>query len=176
MTIKDNNQRYGKVSRILHWGLALLILWQFLSAAARFFFEDTSIEAFFWPTHKPVGFLILVLMVLRLVWALLNVKRRPESVNLLAKLGHASMYLLLIAVPVVALFRQYGAGRSFEPFGIPVFSGFEGEKIRWMIDLGSDFHSTLGWILLALIVGHIMMAFWRQKSDKTSVIPRMWGK
>ena len=176
MTIKDNNQRYGTVSRILHWGLALLITWQFLSAAARFFFEDTSIEAFFWPTHKPVGFLILVLMVLRLAWALINMKKRPASVNLLAKLGHASIYLLLLAVPTVALFRQYGSGRTFEPFGIPVFPGFEGEKIRWMIDLGSDFHSTLGWILLAFTVGHILMAVFHKKITNKSVLSRMWGK
>lgn len=176
MTIKDNKQRYGAVSRLLHWGLALMILWQFISASARFFFEDTAIEAFFWPTHKPVGFIILALMMLRLAWALVNVKKRPESINLLAKLGHASLYLLLLAVPMVALFRQYGSGRSFEPFGIPVFSGFEGEKIRWMIDLGSNFHSTLGWILLAFIVGHIAMVKIHQKWGKHRVLSRMWSK
>lgn len=175
--IKDNNQRYGRVSRVLHWGMALLILWQFLSAGAHFFFDETAIEAFFWPTHKPVGFLILALVVIRILWALINLSNRPASVNLLAKLGHISLYALLLAIPTIALMRQYGSGRSFEPFGIPLFAGFESDKIQWMIDLGSNFHSTLGWILLALIVGHVVMAIWHRKSkSQEDVIPRMWGK
>ena len=175
--IKDTSTYYGRVSRVLHWGMALLILWQFLSAGSHFLLDDTAIEAFFWPTHKPVGFLILVLMVIRLLWALMNLTKRPAAISLLAKLGHISLYLLLLAIPSVALLRQYGSGRSFEPFGIPVFSGFDGEKIKWMTDLGSDFHSILGWILLALIVGHIVMARWHRKSQShENVIPRMWGK
>ena len=102
---------------------------------------------------------------------------RPAAVSILSRLGHISLYLLLLVIPAVALLRQYGSGRSFEVFGVPVFSGFEGEKIEWMIDLGSTFHSTLGWILLALIIGHIGMAFWHKHSAKQeNVLPRMWGR
>lgn len=169
----DSSTRYGTVTRFLHWGMALLILWQFLSAAARYFFEDTAIEAFFWPTHKPLGVLLLVLMVTRLLWAVMHLKKRPPSVNLLAKLGHVLLYLMVVTVPVLALLRQYGSGRAFEVFGIPIFSGFEGEKIRWMLDLGSDWHGELGWALLALILGHILMA-WRHRNTDQDVLPRMW--
>ena len=34
MPIQDSNDRYGTVSRVLHWGMALLLVWQFLSAGA----------------------------------------------------------------------------------------------------------------------------------------------
>ncbi len=173
MQIKDNSEKYGTISKFLHWGMALLILWQFLSAAAHYFFEDTTIEAFFWPTHKPLGVLLLLLMVLRLLWALVNHSNRPPSVGLLAKLGHMTLYLLVIATPTVALLRQYGSGRAFEAFGVPVFAGFEGEKIKWMLDLGSNFHGELGWVLLALIVGHIVMAYRHRKNPNTDVLPRM---
>ena len=176
MTIQDNQDRYGKVSRFLHWGMALLIIWQFLGASAHFFFDETPVEAFFWPTHKPVGFLILLLMVVRVIWALLNISKRPQSINWLAKLGHIALYLLLIAVPTVALIRQYGSGRAFEVFGVPIFEGFDSGKISWMTDLGSNFHSLLGWVLLALIVGHIVMAIWHRKNGQSNVIARMWGK
>ena len=91
--MKDNNQRYGTVSRLLHWGMALLILWQFLSAAAHYFFEDTAIEAFFWPTHKPLGVVLLVLIIIRVLWALVNASRRPASLNLMSKPGHLALYL-----------------------------------------------------------------------------------
>lgn len=174
MTTQDNHQKYGSVSRLLHWGMALLILWQFLSAAAHYFLEDTAIEAFFWPTHKPLGVLLLVLMVLRLLWALVNASKRPPSVNVLSKLGHWALYLLVIVVPTIGLLRQYGSGRAFEPFGIPVFAGFEGDKIDWMLQLGGDWHGELGWVLLLLIVGHVLMAIKHRKSQP-EVFKRMGG-
>ncbi|HEY9031565.1 MAG TPA: cytochrome b/b6 domain-containing protein [Kangiella sp.] len=177
MSLKDNSERYGHVSRVLHWGMALLLLWQFLSAAAHFFFDDTAIEAFFWPTHKPLGALLFILIIVRIVWALMNVSNRPHSVSWFARIGHIVLYLLLLAIPALALLRQYGSGRTFEPFGIPVFSGFESDKIEWMTDLGSLLHGELGWVLLALTVGHIVMSFWHKRSEAyKNVISRMWVK
>src|SRR5690554_598404 len=163
MALKDNAERYGIVSKVLHWGMALLILWQFLSAASHYFFEDTAIEAFFWPTHKTLGVLLLVLMLLRLMWSLVNRSNRPQSVSWFSRLGHLAMYILVIVIPIIALLRQYGSGRSFDLFGVSIFAGFEGEKIQWMLDLGSDFHGELGWILLLLIAGHIIMTYIHQK-------------
>lgn len=173
--IKDNSVRYGTVSRFLHWGMALLALLQLLSAGAHYLLEDSAVEKLLWPLHKPVGFCIFVLIIFRIIWALTHAAKRPRSINLLSKLGHISLYLLLLLVPTVALIRQYGSGRAFEPLGLPIFSGFDGDKIQWMIDLGSQWHGLLGWILFLLIVGHIAMAWVHQKSpSKENVLKRMW--
>jgi len=177
MGIKDNKHSYGQVSRILHWGMALLLLWQFLSAASHFFFDDTAIEAFFWPTHKPMGFLLFVLIIIRIIWALMNVSRRPPSINWFARLGHITLYILMLAIPSLGLLRQYGSGRSFEVFGITIFSGFESEKIQWTLDLGGLLHGELGWLLLALTIGHVIMSYWHKRTGSNkNVMPRMWGK
>ena len=38
-------------------------------------------------------------------------------------------------------------------------------------------HGVLGWVLLAMIVGHIGMALLhRKQSGQINVLPRMWGK
>ena len=55
LPIMDNSQRYGVISRLLHWGMALLFAWQFTSATAHWLFPDTPFEEFFWGTHYPVG-------------------------------------------------------------------------------------------------------------------------
>ena len=60
VTVQDTPYRYGLVSRGLHWGMALLFVWQFTSAALQLFVEATPLESFFWPTHRlrrvhPVG-------------------------------------------------------------------------------------------------------------------------
>lgn len=173
--LRDNETRYGAVSRFLHWGMALLVVWQCGSSAARFFMEDSAIEQFMWPTHKPVGLLIFVFMVIRIGWAVMHMSSRPAAVNMLAKLGHIALYAFLFAVPLFALLRQYGSGRTFEAFGITVMAGFEGEKIEWMLELGNNWHGLLGWTLFAFVAGHILMAFvHRYDADKQDIIRRMW--
>lgn len=175
MTLSDSADRYGVVSRTLHWGMALLILWQFLSAGAHLLLEDTAVEAFFWASHKPLGLLLFALMFIRITWAVRNLSRRPQSVSSAASAGHLGLYALLVIVPGLALARQYGSGKPFEPFGIPIFSGFEGEEISWMVAPGNLLHSWLGWLLLAMIAGHIfMVAQHRRSSTHTDVLPRMW--
>ena len=176
MTWTDNQQRYGRVSRLFHWGLALLLTWQFASAVARVLIEDTAVEQFLWSTHRPLGTLILLLIVLRVIWALTQRKHRPPAVHKLALTGHIVLYTLTFLVPLIALIRQYGSGRAFEPFGIPLFSGFEGDRIEWMLSLGGALHGELGWLLLVLTLGHVGMALFHQRSpNQLKVLPRMLG-
>lgn len=165
--------RYDPVSRALHWSMAALLFWQFASAGAHFLFEDTAIEAFLWPTHKPAGVLLLLLALLRLGWAA-SAGRRPPAVDLGSRIGHVVLYVLMIVVPTIALIRQYGSGRAFAPFGIPLFAGFEGERIDWTIRLGGALHGELGWLLLLLVLGHVGMAFVHRDAAGRRVLHRMW--
>lgn len=175
MSFGDNSTRYGLVTRILHWGMAGLLFWQFTSVLAHALFADTGFDRFFWPTHKPVGFLLFILIWLRILWALINRSRRPESLSLAATLGHIALYALMFAVPTAALLRQYGSGRTFEAFGLTIFEGFSGDKIEWMLNIGNNFHGNLGWLLIALALGHIFMVVWHKYSKSSEdVLPRMW--
>lgn len=155
----DSPERYGRVTRILHWAMALLLAWQFTSALTHFLAEDSALDELLWGTHKSVGFLLMLLIVVRVLWALLNLRRRPPAISTAARVGHVVLYVLMLVVPIVALLRQYGSGREFSPFGIPLMPGFdESLKITWMTDLGSNFHSLLGYVLLVLALGHIAFA------------------
>lgn len=174
-TFCDSSSRYGLVTRFLHWGMAVLFASQFTSVGARIFAEDSPFDQFMWATHKPVGALLMLLIVLRTIWAALNFSRRPASVSAAASIGHKLMYVLMFAVPLIGLIRQYGSGRAFSPFGLPLMDGFEGGRIQWMVDLGGNFHGLLGLVLLASIVGHIVAAVWHARSSETTVLPRMVG-
>ncbi len=169
----DDQYRYGTVSRTLHWGMALLLLWQILTVGVRVLMKDSAIDDFMWSTHRPFGALLLLLASIRIIWALINRSHRPPPVNVFAKWGHVTLYVLLFVVPALGLARHYGAGRSFEPFGIPLFSGFDG-RIDWLVEPGNLLHSSLGWTLITLIVGHIFMAIWhRVRTGDQDVLPRM---
>lgn len=174
MSIIDTPQRYGTFTRGLHWIVAILVVWQLVTASVTALAEDSALDELLWATHKPVGFTILTLMVLRLIWALFNLSRRPASISALARLGHIALYALLLIIPALALLRQYGSGRAFEPFGLPLMSGFEGDEIEWLMAPANLLHGWLGWTLFAFALGHVLMTFHHRFSRKSEdVMPRM---
>ena len=91
--------------------------------------------------------------------------------------GTWRFYALLLGIPAFALLRQYGGGKPFEPFGIPLMGGLGGEEIEWM----QVARQSVPWLgpagcCLLMIVGHIVMvARHRKAADQTDVLPRMWG-
>lgn len=173
--LHDSPARYGTLSRFFHWSMAAILAWQFATALAHLLLEDTAIEGFLWGTHKVVGLLLIILVVLRGLWSLHNRGHRPASLSLMAKLGHLALYTLMLVVPAIGLLRQYGSGRAFEPFGLPLMPGFEGGSIGWMTAPGV-LHSWLGWLLLVLIVGHIAMVYvHRRRPRDEDVLARMLG-
>ena len=173
----DTPNRYGTVTRVLHWTMALCIVWMVFSALIPDFLSDRSAQAFFRNGHKHVGSVLFVLIIVRILWAMANASRRPAALSLPAKLGHWALYALMLVIPSVALLRQYGSGRAFSPLGLPIFPGFDqSEKIGWMVDLGGLLHGELAWVLLALVAGHVAMALWhRHKGGAQDVLPRMIG-
>ncbi|WP_022960875.1 cytochrome b [Halopseudomonas pelagia] len=174
--VKDSQQRYGLVSRALHWGMAALLAWQFFTTVVRVLLEDSALDEFAWGTHKTVGTLLMALIVLRLLWALANRLERPPSLNRMALLGHMALYALMLVVPTFALLRQYGSGRELTVLGWQLMPGFDG-KLEWMMTPANLLHGWLGWILLAMIVGHVAMTFYHRRSaTQEDVLPRMVGK
>lgn len=171
-----SRHRYDAVSRGLHWLMALLFFWMYCSAATHYLFSDSVLDKLLWPYHKPVGLVLFVLIILRAGWSLQSRHYRPESLNVAAHIGHKVLYVLMLLIPLIGLLRQYGSGRAFSAFGLPVMEGFEGEKIQWMIDLGSEFHSLLGWVMAVLILGHISAVVLHYRRGESQVLRRMLGK
>lgn len=172
----DSKARYGAISRLLHWAMALAFAWIYSSTGAHYLMADSALDKFLWPTHKQVGVLLMVLLLVRVFWSLLNRHRRPPSLNLAATLGHGVLYAAMFAIPFLGLLRQYGSGRAFSAFGLPLMSGFEGPKVQWMTELGNSFHSLLGWTLLVLIAGHVAVVILHCVKGQGHVLRRMAGR
>lgn len=174
--LRDTPERYGLVTRILHWGMAIIFAWQFLGMIARVTLGRTPLVSTLVGTHSSVGALLFVLVVLRILWGLMNSLRRPAYqqglLGFFAKVGHWTLYALMFIVPLLALVRAYGSGRGFQPFGIPLFSA-TGEQIAWLTAPANAVHGLLAWVLLALIGGHILMALVHRYIIRDGVAERM---
>lgn len=171
----DNSKRYGRISRTFHWLMAALFAWQFAGALLYVGIGDTSLTRFVGGSHFTLGFTLFVLVLLRGAWGLMNLRRRPPHPGRLgsaAVAGHSLIYALMVIVPGISLLRQYGSGKGFSPYGIPIMATRD-DKIVWMVIPGDLFHHWLGFILMAVVAGHITMSILHRVLWKENVLSRM---
>lgn len=176
---RDTPDVYGIVSRCLHWAMAALLAWQWICMACRLALGRTPLTAFMVGSHAPVGTVLLVLVLVRIGWFLLNRRHRPshhgDRLAGLARAGHAALYALMLVIPALALLRHYGAGRALSLFGVPIMAPREA-KIEWMIAPANALHGWLGWLLLALVVGHVGAVLLHRLVWRDGVAARMIGR
>lgn len=178
---RDTPQRYGRATRLLHWGMALLFAWQFAGMIAKVTLgRDAPLTGLLSSAHSHVGLLLLVLIVLRLCWALSQRLQRPRQNTgfwgVAAWLGHAGLYVLMLVVPALAALRMLGNDRAFSWFGVLPLNDGAGPKVEWMTAPASAAHGLLGWVLLALIAGHIGMVLVHRFVWKDGMVQRMLGR
>ncbi|MGU3665136.1 cytochrome b [Methylobacterium sp. A49B] len=174
-TWRDSPQRYGRVSRGFHWLMAALFAWQFTGALLYVAIGDTALTRFVGGSHFTLGATLFALVLLRGAWGLANLPRRPAHTGRLGRaavIGHGVIYGLMIVVPALALLRQYGSGKPFTPYGIPLMPGRD-SKIEWMMIPGDLLHLWLAFLLLAVLIGHVAMAVLHRVIWKDDVIARM---
>src|SRR3546814_14071805 len=93
---RDSKERYGRISRFLHWGMALLIGWQLLKIFDRVADGEHWIGQTLVPWHVSIGTLLLLLIALRTVWAVRQKGSRPEqdpATAFLVRIGHSLLYV-----------------------------------------------------------------------------------
>lgn len=173
----DTPSGYGAISRLLHWGMALLLAWQFTSAILRVVADDTPIEGFFWSTHATVGVTLWLLVLVRGIWALMNFSRRPKSegprlLGMLASTTHLLLYLLMVVVPTLAILRAIGNGRGWRVYGLQLVAP-GGEPNPALTDPAKALHGWLGWTLLVLVICHIAAAIYHGFIRKDGTLTRM---
>lgn len=180
MQIVDTETKYGLVTRLLHWSIAGLIIWQFIGMGLRLLLGRHPVAGFFVGSHQWIGALLCVLIVVRVVWALINAGNRPPHagvVGLAAKAGHGVLYLLMLAVPVLAILRAWGGTRGFAPLGLQIFPPrAEGSEIGWAVDAGNLLHGELAWVLGAVVLGHIVMVGVHEGLWRDGTLGRMLGR
>lgn len=174
-SIWDRPQGYGLVSRSLHWLMAALFAVQFLSAILHLIDRELPLARTIWGMHYTLGFMLLVLVVLRAIWGVLNLRTRPPHghglVGLAALGGHLAIYALMIFVPAIALLRVYGGGRGFTVFGFPIFQ--PGTRDETLMEPAHLLHGPAGWALLALVAGHVLMVFVHKYVWREDILGRM---
>ena len=176
--LMDTPERYGAVSRLLHWGMALLLLAQFVAAAAHWGLpRDDAFREAVWSYHPDLGITLFIIVLLRGVWGLSNLSRRPDHPGAMGKIAvlvHLLMYGPMIAVPGARILGAAGSERGLSFLGMEIFAPQQVE-VAWM-QAPAEWHGEMGWVLLALIVGHAFMGLvWHGLVRRDGTLERMTG-
>jgi cytochrome b561 len=170
-------ERYTSVAIILHWLIAAAVLFMIgLGWAMDDIPKGTPERAYWFNLHKSIGTTIGVLAVLRLLWRLAHpAPRLPRSMPswevAAARINHALLYALLIAMPVVGFLASNFTKFGVKYFGIQVGPFFaENQALR---DSLQAVHGWLSYVLVVLVALHVLAALKHWLIDRDGVFQRM---
>jgi len=173
----STNRSWGAVARFFHWSTAVLILAMFALGwtAVSYPMSPDKLQLFIW--HKSLGLLVLSWVALRLVWrlshpapplpaALSTTERRA------ARLSHAALYTLMIAMPLSGWIINSAADFPLKWLGlfrVPNLTGPD-EDVQRAAEL---VHLSLSFALAALVVLHTAAALHHHFVRRNDVLRRM---
>jgi cytochrome b561 len=185
--LRDSTDSWGAVTRMLHWGMAVLILFQLGLGLWMTRTPDLAARFALTQTHKSWGAVILALALLRLAWRIGNPRPPLPPMPLwqarAARLSHASLYALMLALPISGwLFAS--ASPTQDLLGIenlvfgrwPLPDPFVPGSPR-LAAAARAVHAAAAFALAALLALHAAAALWHQFVARDGVLARMvWGR
>lgn len=177
--LKNTNNRYGWLSKTLHWVMALMIL-ALLTVG---FTMGGVAEPFKWTlygVHKAVGLTALVLVALRLLWRLKNAvpalpSDTPTWQRLASNANVMLLYTFMFVMPLSGLTLSLMGGHEVSYFGlftIPAFTTGSTAASLW----ASALHNVSAFALAGLVSLHFLAGLYHHFVRKDPVLMRMLWK
>ncbi|WP_010138017.1 cytochrome b/b6 domain-containing protein, partial [Oceanicola sp. S124] len=192
MSLSDTHDRYGRVTRVIHWLTALLILAAFplgyVAHQMSLSIDDLTGQAqasliartaTLFSVHKTLGVAVVFVSLFRIAWGI--AQRRPGLIRgehraeaLAAETVHYLLYTLLILVPVSG-WIHHAASAGFAPILWPLGQGLplvpQSESLS---ALASGLHWIFAWSLAGVLALHIGGALKHHVIDRDATLRRMW--
>ena len=183
MSLKNTTDRWGGISQLLHWTIAILIV--LIGIVGLVMGELPRSPKYFWvyTAHKSLGLTVLALVLVRIGWRLYAgaprpVPGTPRLQALLASATHGAIYLLILALPLSGwIYDSANALRPFRWFGLAEVPKLSPPH-EALADAMHETHELLFWVLIALVIGHAGAAlyhhFVRRDATLARMLPRRW--
>jgi cytochrome b561 len=163
-------QHYSRLMIILHWVTAILIV-------AAYITSEGGREARLDPPvlHFLFGFAVLLLVVPRLIARLCFSVPPAVShgwlLDLGAKIGHAALYVLMIALPLTGWYAASRMGVTVNLLGLELPS--LAPPVQGAPGLVAELHETGGEVIMILAGLHAVMALWHHYVLRDGTLGRM---
>jgi len=179
MQFKNSSERYGAISVLLHWGVALCVLALFAvglwMVGLGYYHPWRQIAP---DLHKSIGIVLFAVMLLRLIWRFLSPPPPPtpnqgKFTRIAAKLGHGLLYILLFAVLICGYLISTAEGAGIVIFGaftVPAVITISGKA-----EFVGMLHLYFAIALVVLAGLHALTALKHHFIDRDATLVRMLG-
>jgi len=176
--MKNTTDSYGWLSVGLHWGMAVTIFCMFVLGL---WMTDLNYYDTWYhrapELHKSIGMLLLIALIFRLVWRLLNA--RPQLLGLcwekiIALAVHRLHYLLMFTVMISGYLIPTAEGIGIDIFGwftVPATFTFDKQQA----DIIGIIHWASAWAMIGLAGLHSAAALKHHFVDRDITLLRMLG-
>ena len=167
---------YSLPMRIIHWLMAAMIF--YVIFVGILMGNDFKVGKHY-DYHRATGFLLLLLVVIRIIISRLSRPPVPKHVGVAglqqtaAKIVHSLLYIGLIIQPLLGWYATNTWGVAKIPFFFGMTLPRIAEKNREFGNQLLEYHGWLGIIMALLIVMHIGAALMHQFVIKDNLIKRM---
>lgn len=168
--------RYRPTAVVLHWTVALLLVlavglgWYMMSI------EHEPGSDWYFNTHKSLGITIALLVLIRIAFRLTHPPEElpahvPRWQARLAKLTQIALYVVIVLMPATGYLgaSHTKAGVAFLGAQTPRWAVPDHDTAEWFFSI----HSTLVWVLVALVSLHVIGALKHLLVDRDRVFSRM---
>ncbi len=178
--IRNTGSNWGSVSRWFHWGLGLAIIGMIVYGWWMNHFPARADRFFFRSIHADLGYVVLLLTVLRLAWRGANPTPElpadtPRWQRILARVSHSLLYLVTILVAMLGWAHSGARDPNYSDwfglFHVPQITSPD----KAAAGAYEDRHILFAYVLLALIVLHVAAALWHHFGKRDRVLSRMVG-
>ncbi|MFF0627485.1 cytochrome b [Streptomyces sp. NPDC004296] len=171
----DPETTYTITARVLHWTMALLVLAMLFIGV----FMVTSVSDFHLlvTLHEPLGFAILVLVLVRIGWRLTHTPPplptgMPRLERLVAMYSERLIYLLLLLQPLFGWALVSASGQPVVLFGSWHLPAIAPMNITLFAGLLRA-HEVAAYVLYALFLAHLAGVLWNTLVVRNRVLHRM---
>jgi cytochrome b561 len=193
MAMSNTGNSWGRVSRVFHWGMLLLIAIQiplgfWMVEVYEVYAETYGDDTWVMRTsrlHHTLGFLVLGAVTLRLAWRAANpTPGLPAALTTyqrwLARTTHVFLYALLFIYPLSGWASLSAYEGEFPIFflgwdDMPRLVPQVAEDAQFNYDFFADIHRWCWRVGAALLGLHIVGALWHQFVARDGVLRRMWA-
>ncbi len=177
MPLRNTPQRWGWVAQFLHWSIALLIIGLVIVGLTMDDMANSPDKVNVYALHKSTGLTVLVLVVLRLLWRLID-PRPPYEAGMpawqrkVSSLTHGLLYVLMLSQPLSGWLFNSASNFPLQWFWllkVPALAGPDPE----LKALARDIHGAGFYLLGALIALHVGAALKHHFVDRDATLARM---
>ncbi len=179
--------RYTRTAMVLHWLIAALIICNVVLIWSVGLFPDNVVRPVI-DTHKSIGITVLGLGLLRVLWRLSHrppdlPRSYPRLERAGAHLAHVLLYVLILGLPISGWIHD-SAFKDAAATPLYLFGLIPWPRIGFIMALDPavkervhtlwfNIHSSLAYVLYALLALHVLGALKHQFIDKEPEFGRM---